>query len=86
MTEELEFSFQEGCDISLFQIRPVLQSPEPHLVYTGALSVGIKWPGCIPNGWLPSVAKVHVWICASTPPYVPWCRCLITSITYNLGS
>jgi len=38
---------------------------------TGALTPGVKWPGCEDNCSPPSSAKVkNAWSYASTPPYI----------------
>jgi hypothetical protein len=51
---------------------PALGPTQPPVQWvTGALSLGIKWPGHEAEHTLPSSAEVkNVWSCISTPPYV----------------
>jgi hypothetical protein len=70
----------EGSDSSLGRFkkrlltspRPVLGPTQPLIQWVeGALSAGIKWPGCEADHSPPSSAEVKKpWMCTSTLPYV----------------
>jgi hypothetical protein len=66
------FEYRQGLEIFLFDTmsRPALEPTQPpNQGVPGALSLGVKRPGCEANHSPPSSAKVNnVWRYISTPP------------------
>jgi hypothetical protein len=81
MIEVLVFDSQRGLGIFLFTTasRTVLGPTELPIQWVpGALSLGVKRPGCEADHSPPSSAEVkNAWSCTSTPQYASMAWCLV---------
>jgi len=88
MIRVLGFDSQRGLGIFLFTTasRMVLETTQPPIQWLiGALTLGVKWPGCeADHSPLPSAKVKNAWSYTSTPLYVFIAWCLVKGTTLPL--
>jgi hypothetical protein len=78
--DDRRFESRQGLGIFLFTTasRTALEPTQPPIQWVpGALSLGVKRPGCEAEHSPPSSAEVNAWSYTSTPQYVFMAWCLV---------